>query len=143
MVVYFSLPAAGWLPRKWHRHESWAEKALQLRDRDRDHGARIANAATLASIANYGLRIVQRKVPVVVPRPYRPPRESFSRRVGLWRNWSTTSTETVSGDVSAEYEIDLKDENASAFHAALDYCITHSRWLGGGERRSFRGSIRA
>ncbi|MEU2005901.1 hypothetical protein ACH47B_32595 [Rhodococcus sp. NPDC019627] len=45
--------------------------------------------------------------------------------------------------VSAEYEIDLKDENASAFHAALDYCITHSRWPGGGERRSFRGSIRA
>ncbi|TQC46061.1 hypothetical protein EEB14_28220 [Rhodococcus sp. WS4] len=62
-----------------------------------------------------------------------------------------TSTETMSGaegesigdaagGVEYEYEIDFEDDNASEFHAALDCCITHSRWLGGGECCSFRAA---
>ncbi|MDJ0419635.1 Lsr2 family protein [Rhodococcus opacus] len=41
-----------------------------------------------------------------------------------------------------EYEIDFEDDNASEFHAALDCCIAHSRWPGGGEGCSFRGIVR-
>ena len=37
-----------------------------------------------------------------------------------------------------EYEIDLKDEHAKEFRDALDYCIAHSRRLGGRKRRSDR-----
>ncbi len=103
--------------------------------RDGNRKARIANFATLASVA-VGVACCATHGTRCVVRVYRTPRQSFSWRAdcggtGRWHRRRPCSamraTASATRSTMPEYGIDLEDENASEVHADLD-AFEAARW---------------